>query len=277
MKGLEVFAFEDFLHFAAQKFLYPLALLGLQFLLVGAEEIILEADVFLPHFGEKDIVRKNVDIVDQVIGENFFVDEILDGVDVVIDEDLLAPGIPGEAPDPVVDEHHIGIEAVDKLGQGSQGADGAAGGDVDIDPEGRQPCGCIELGVGMGGNVAFVQVPDNGTLPPAALLYGIQNSFVLVQQRDDTGAPGIVVLGGYVDKLRVYDSRHFFDYSTQAVRIVFLVDVFEIFELGFGRSRVADIVYVEAQGLCQIVEPFQAHLAPPYVLDQFGLHLPAMF
>ncbi len=72
--------------------------------------------------------------------------KLLDGMDIVVNEDLLPLDVPGEAAHPVVQEDHFRIEGLDQVVQGCQGRNLPAGGDVDVDSEGGNATRLVSLG-----------------------------------------------------------------------------------------------------------------------------------
>jgi len=90
------------------------------------------------------------------------------------------------------------------------------------------------LRIVVGCDVALVQVSDYETLGRSILPGYMEDGFILVEQGDNAGAPRIVVLGGDVHQLGVDNPGYLFDNPAQPVRVVFLVDIFQVFQLRLG-------------------------------------------
>ena len=237
----EVLAFEDLLHLEVEELPDAPLLLGRQARHLVAEQVILELETLPAHLGMEVVVGDDVDVVGRVIVEGVFRDKVLDRRYIVIDEQLDAAAVAREAADSVVDDDDIRLEALDQVVEGGQRADHAAGGYVDVDPEGGDAGQLVVLGIGMDRYVALVQVAQDARRGGR-----VRRILVLVEQGDDAGPARLVVLGRDLHELGVDDARHLLDDGPEPGGIVLLIDVLEVLDLRFGRPGVADVVDVEA-------------------------------
>ncbi len=194
----------------------------------------------------EDVLLVDVDIDGLVAGQDLRGDEVLDGVDLVVDEVLAPLHIPGEPPHPVVHDDDVGVEAVDKEVQGLQGGDVPAGGDVDVRPEGADPLVGMAFWIGVDGDVALVQVGHHRLLGDHGGLLG--------DKEGDARPLGLVVLAGDVEDVGADHPRHLLQDGGQALGVVGLVDVVDVGPPLRWGPGVADVVDVEAQGLGEVVE-----------------------
>ena len=65
---------------------------------------------------------------------------------------------------------------------------------------------------------------------------------------------------GYVT-VGTNDLDNFCENLRQAFRVVLLIDVLDVSLLVLRGFRVADVIDVEAQGLCQVIEPVELEFA----------------
>ena len=81
----------------------------------------------------------------------------------MVHEHAVALGVTREASDDVVDDDHVVFEALEHEVERAQRHDGPAGGDVDVRAEGAKAARVLNVGVGVGAQVALGQVrPDTG-------------------------------------------------------------------------------------------------------------------
>ena len=114
----------------------------------------------------KEVLLGDIDVDPIVPLLDIFSDELLDGMDIVVNEELLPLDVPGEAAHPVVQEDHFRVEGLDQVVQGFQGRNLPAGGDVDVDSEGGNATRLVSLRIRVGADVALVQMgqTDAGSL-----------------------------------------------------------------------------------------------------------------
>ena len=108
----------------------------------------------------KEILLGDIDVDPIVTFLDIFSDELLDGMDIVVNEELLPLDVPGEAAHPVVQEDHFRVERLDQIVQGCQGRNLPAGGDVDVDSEGGNATPLVGLRISVGAEVALVQMGE---------------------------------------------------------------------------------------------------------------------
>ena len=80
-------------------------------------------------------------------------------------------------------------------------------------------------------------------------------------QNRDAGALGFIVLTGNVQDVGTNDIDNFREDLRQAFRVVLFIDVLDVSLLVLRGLRVADVIDVEAQGLCQVIEPVELEFA----------------
>ncbi|MNW63913.1 hypothetical protein D3C74_421500 [compost metagenome] len=80
-------------------------------------------------------------------------------------------------------------------------------------------------------------------------------------QNRDAGALRFIVLTGNVQDVGTNDLDNFCENLRQAFRVVLLIDVLNVSLLVLRGFRVADVIDVEAQGLCQVIEPVELEFA----------------
>ncbi|MNE15968.1 hypothetical protein D3C80_1088950 [compost metagenome] len=80
-------------------------------------------------------------------------------------------------------------------------------------------------------------------------------------QNRDAGALWLIVLTGNVQDVGTNDIDNFREDLRQAFRVVLFIDVLDVSLLVLRGFRVADVIDVEAQGLCQVIEPVELEFA----------------
>jgi len=192
--------------------------------------------------------------------------------------------VAGEAAHAVINYDDIGIEAVDEVVQGAQRRDLAAGGYVYVGAKGAGAAVRMRLRIGMDRDVALVQVRHHGflvrLLQTQAGLGGAGLAIVrrvrqragrlgverlllerqLGNQHRHARPLGVVILVCDVEDAGADDLRHLRQDGGQALGIVGLVNVGDVFLLCLLALGVANIVDVEAQRLGEIVETLEPQL-----------------
>lgn len=84
---------------------------------------------------------------------------------------------------------------------------------------------------------------------------------LLGNQNSDAGALWIVILTSDVQDVGTNDIDHICEDLRQAFCVVLLIDVLNVCLLVLRGFRIADVINVEAQGLCQVVEPVELEFA----------------
>ncbi len=80
-------------------------------------------------------------------------------------------------------------------------------------------------------------------------------------QNRDAGTLRLIVLTRDVQNVGTNDFDNFREDLRQAFGVVLLIDVLDVSLLVLRGFRVADVIDVEAQGLCQVVEPVELEFA----------------
>lgn len=229
-----------------------------------AEQVVLQFEVLEQHLGVEQVLLVHVH-VGHLVGLARVVGEIvLDRVDLVVDEMLAPLDVAGEAADPIVDRDDVRVELVDQVVQGLQRGDHSAGGHIDVHAEGRDAVHRMDFRVGMHGDVALVQVRQDGVRQRARGLFDLavgRSDRLLGDQDGHAGALGVVVLTRDVQDIGADDVDNIGKNLRQTLRVILFVDVLHVGLEVFGRLGVADVVDVEAQGLRQVVEPVELEFA----------------
>ena len=202
----------------------------------------------------------HIDVHRVIPAQNLRVDIVLDGHHVVVQEQLLAVQVPGEAPHTVVHGDDVRIEGANQIVQCGQGRDLPAGGHVNIHPEGGQERFGVVLGVGVHRDMALIQVAQHRIPRRGHRALGDEDSH--------RGPLGVIVLPGDIQHLGADHIRQGGEDIGQALRVILLVDIGDIVPLLPGRFGVTHVINVKTEGLCQIVEPIEA---------QFFSHTPYLF
>lgn len=155
---INVHAAVDLYHFAAEAVGDIETLFGCQLVYVLFEQVVLEVDLFYQQLGVKNIGLIYIHVDGVISGQRGLIDIILNGSYIVVDEELLAQHITGEAADAVVDGDDIGIEAGYQIIQRIKRRDSTAGGYVYIHAEGGDRVIGVILGEGVYRHVALIKV-----------------------------------------------------------------------------------------------------------------------
>ena len=227
----------------------------------------------------EDVLLVDVDVDHLVPLLGVAGDEVLDGVDLVVDEVLAPLDVAREAAHAVVDDDDVGLEAVYEEVEGAQRRDAPAGGDVDVGAEGADAAVRVALGIGVDRDVALVEVRDHGLrqrprrLDLARLLAGdaARGDRLLRDEHGDARTLGLVVLAGDVENVGADHVGDLGQDLGQPLGVVGLVDVVDVLAPLRLRLRVADVVDVEAQGLGEVVEAVELELAKRLDLRHGGV------
>src|SRR5690606_28222853 len=92
------------------------------------EHIVIQIEILQQHFGMENVFLVNVNVDHLVQIQGFIQEEVLDGIDLVIDVQLATFHIAGKTTYPVIHRHDIGIELVNQVVQGLQRRNDATGG-----------------------------------------------------------------------------------------------------------------------------------------------------
>ena len=188
---------------------------------------------------------------------------ILNGGNIVVDEKLLAAHIPGKAPNPVVNGDDIRVKAADQVIEGVQRRNGAAGGHVDIHPEGRDCIVRVILRKGVDCHMALVQVRMHRSALPVTQITGFIDhfriQFLFSDQHIHRCALGLIILLGNIQYTGTDHLRHITENIGQTLGIVLLIDICNIVLLLPGAFGIAHIINIKTQGFCQVIEAIQGY------------------
>ena len=237
--------------------------LGRQLIDVGVEQVVLEIDLLEQHTGVEQIGLVHVNVVCVVPLERFRVDKVLNGRHMVIHEQLFALDIAGKAAHAVVHGDDIRIERADEVIERRQRRDLTAGGNVNIHAEGGKAGIRMVLRVGMHGNVALIEVCNDGIRLKGRL------HVLLRDEKGYRGALRVVILLGNVQHMRTDHLGYPLENAGQSFGVVLLVDVLDVVALLALGFCVADVVDVEGQRLGQVVEPVKFELVLHFISSQY--------
>src|SRR5690606_29001106 len=114
---------ENLQHFTPQLAADGGLLVFIQFIHTHAEQVVVQIEIPQQHLGVKNVFLIDVDVNQLVQIQGFVEEEILDRIDFVINVQLVAVNITGEAAHTVIHCHDIGIELVDQVVQRLQWRD----------------------------------------------------------------------------------------------------------------------------------------------------------
>ena len=195
----------------------------------------------------EDVRRIHVHVHSVVFFQGFFGDEVLYGIDAEVVKDLAPVHAARKAAHAVVHRDDVRIERADQVIEGGKGGDGAASGNVYIHAEGRKRRFGVVFGVSVHGNVALVEVRN--------LRFARRGYHGKVgDEKGDRRALRLVVLPGNIQNARADHLCQGGQYFGKALGIVLLVDIRNIFLSFLCRLRVANVIDVEAERFCQVVE-----------------------
>ncbi|MCY1454333.1 hypothetical protein D9M71_713930 [compost metagenome] len=153
---------------------------------------------------------------------------------------------------------------MDQVVQRLQRGNHATGGYIDVHAERRDAFHRMDLRIGVHGDMALVQVRQDGFRQRARgfldLAFGRLDR-LLGDQDGHAGALRIVILTGDVQDVRANDVDNIGEDLRETFSIVLFVDVLHVGLLVFRRLGIADVIDVEAQGLRQVVEPVELEFA----------------
>ena len=167
----------------------------------------------------------------------------------MVHEQLFTLDVAGKAAHAVVHRNNIRVERADEVIKGRQRRDLAAGCHVDIHAEGRKAGVRVVLGVCVHGNMALVEVRHDGVRLERRL------HVLLRDEKGYGGALRVVILLGNVQHMRTDHLGHPLENAGQSFGVVLLVDIFDVVTLFALGLCIADIINVEGQLLCHVVEP----------------------
>ena len=157
----------------------------------------------------------------------------------------------------------IRIERADQVIERRQRRDLAAGGNINIHAEGGKAGIRMVFRIGMHGNMALVEVRDNGIRLERGL------HVLLRDEKGYGGALRVVILLGNVQHMRTDHLGHPLENAGQSFGVVLLVDIFDVVTLFALGLCIADIINVEGQRLGQVVEPVKFKLVLHFISSQY--------
>ena len=177
---------------------------------------------------------------------------VLDGIDAMVDEDLLALHVAGEAAHAVVSDDDIRIEGLEQEIQRIQRRNLPTGRYIDVRAEGADPILRMHFRIGVDSDMTLIEMTHHVLLL----------DFFLCDQHRYGRALRVIVLRSDVQHM---GSDHLGDLHEdlgQALGAVDLVNVSDVFFSFCFCTGIADVVHIEAECLCQIVETQQFELTP---------------
>ena len=230
------------------------------------KQVVLEVDLLYQQLGVKNIGLIYIDIDGIILGKGRFIDIILNGSDIVVDEELFAQHITGESADAVVDGDDIGIEAGYQIIQGIKGRYSTAGRYVYIHAESGDRVIGVILGEGVHGHMALIQmsVYHFGSIGEnAQIAGGIDRILIqlLFGYEDIHGsALGFIILFGNIKHAGTDHLGNVAKYFCKTFGVILLVDILDIILLFFLTFSVANIVDIKTEGLGKIIEAVKGDL-----------------
>ena len=197
---------------------YLLLLARRQVVLGDVEQIIIQIEIVEDHLGMEDVFLVDVDIDHIVTVARRRGDVILDGIDAVIDEQLLAVHIARKAADAVIEGDDVRIETVQEVIQSIERRNAATRRDIDIGPESHDALLGMAFGVRMDRQMALVEMTDD---------VGIVH-FFFRNEDGDAGPLRVVILTGHIEDVRADDIRHVVQDLGQPFGIILFIDVFDV-------------------------------------------------
>lgn len=230
------------------------------------EQVVLEVDLLYQQLGVKNIGLINIDIDSVVSGKGRLVDIILNGRNIVVDEELFAQHITGETADAVVDGDDIGIEAGDQIIQGIKRRDSTAGGYVYIHTESGDRVVGVILGEGVYRHMALIKVSvyHLGSIGKNAQIAGGVDRILiqlLFSDEDIYGsALGLIILFGNIKYAGTDHFGNVAEYFGKTFGVILLVDILDIVLLFFLSLSVANVVDIKTEGFSEIIEAVKGDL-----------------
>ena len=153
-------AVEYFQHFLIHELADLIALPFCQLVSRHVEQVIVQIKILQHHFRMKDIFLIHVDVYHIIAAARTLGNVILDGINAVIDEQLLAAQVAGKAADMVVEGYDVGIEIVDQVIQRVERRNTTARRYVDISAEGHDPLLRMAFRIRMNRQMALIQMTN---------------------------------------------------------------------------------------------------------------------
>ena len=253
-------------HLTAQTIGNIKALLRCQLVNVLLEQIVLQVNLLYQQLGVKNIGLIYIDIDGIILGKGRFIDIILNGSDIVVDEELFAQHITGESADAVVDGDDIGIEAGYQVIQGIKGRYSTAGRYVYIHPESGDRVIGVILGEGVYGHMALIQmsVYHLGSIGENAQIAGGIDRILIQLLFGDEDIHGsalrFIILFGNIKHAGTDHLGNVAEYFGKTFGVILLVDILDIILLFFLTFSVTNVVDIKAEGLGKIIEAVKGDL-----------------
>ena len=253
-------------HFTAKAVGYIKTLFRGQLVDVLLEQVVLEVNLLDEQLGVKNIGLINIDVDSIILSQRGVVDIILNGSDVVVDEELLAEHITGEATHTVVNGDDIRIKAGDQIIERIQRRDGTAGRNIYVHTEGGDGIIGVILGESVHRDMAPIKmsVYNFGCIGQSAQIArrvnGILVQLLLGDQHVHRSALRLVILFGDIEDPCTDHFGHIAEYLRQSFGIVLLVDILYIILLLLLSLSITDIVNIEAEGLGQVIKTVKGDL-----------------
>ena len=172
----------------------------------------------------------------------------------MIVEDLFAINIARKSAHAIIHRDDVRIEAADQIIQRRQRCDLATGRNINVHAERSDRIFRMIFRIRVHSDVALVQMADDRV----ALLRWDHRS--LSDQKRHTRPLRIVVLVGDVQHIGPDHIRDIDKNIRETIRVVLFIDICHVIPLLANSARIADIIYIKAQSLREVIEPIQAEL-----------------
>ena len=253
-------------HLAAQAVGYVEALFGGQFVDIFLEEIVLQVYLLYKKFCVKNIGLIDIHIYGIVLCQRAVIDIILYGSYIVVDKELFAQHISGEAAHAVVDGDDIRIKAGYQIIQRIQRRDSAAGRNIYIHTESRYGVVRVILRESMHRNMAFIKVSVyhlrciGQSAEIARRVDRVFIQFLLSDKHIHRCALRFIILFRDIEHPRPYHFGDITKYFCEPFGVVLLIDIFDIILLFFLSFGITDIIYIKTQCFCKIIKAVKGDL-----------------
>ena len=211
-------------------------------------------DIFLIHI--------HVDHLISVLG--IFRQEVLDRIDIVINVVLGAIQITSHSTHPVIHGDNIGIEAVDQVVQRTQRGDHPTGRHVHIYSKSGDTIIRVRLWIGMYRHMALIQVSNDRLWQrPRRFFVPVSSNgwcFMLSNQHGHAGTLRLIILAGYIQNVGANDFGYVGENLGETLRVIQLVNIFDIFLTVLFCLCVSDIKNIKTQGFGQVIKTVNRNL-----------------
>ena len=156
--GRKISAIEDLIHFLLQQAADAFPFLAIQLCLFHIEEVVIQIEIMDQHLRVENIFLIYIDVHHVVLIAQLRCHVVLDGIDTVVDEDLLALHVTRKAAHAVVSDDDIRIEGLEEKIQRIQRRDLPAGRYIDVCTEGTDAILRMHFRIRMDSDMALVKM-----------------------------------------------------------------------------------------------------------------------